>query len=138
MVKRFLTLSLILTTSLSVFSQNVTTTVEYINIPVPTAKKIAVDLLRGDSVASQLQFANLTIGKQTEKIDVQKQIIDKLEQKDQNNQTIITELNKKVTIFEKELLITQKELRKVKAKKTFTNLIMGGIVGVMTYLYITK
>lgn len=123
---------------MSVFSQNVTTTVEYINIPIPTAKKIAVDLLRGDSVASQLQFANLTIVKQTEKIDVQKQIIDKLEQKDQNNQIIITELNKKVTIFEKELLITQKELRKVKAKKTFTNLIMGGIVGVMTYLYITK
>jgi hypothetical protein len=123
---------------LSVFSQNVTTTVEYINIPVLTAKKIAVDLLKGDSAVSQLQFANLTIGKQSEKIEVQKQIIDRLEQKDQNNQIIVTELNKKVTIFEKELLITQKELRKVKAKKTFTNLIMGGIVGVMTYLYITK
>lgn len=123
---------------MSVFSQNVTTTVEYINIPVLTAKKIAVDLLKGDSAVSQLQFANLTIGKQSEKIEVQKQIIDRLEQKDQNNQIIVTELNKKVTIFEKELLITQKELRKVKAKKTFTNLIMGGIVGVMTYLYITK
>lgn len=124
--------------SLSVFSQNATTTVEYINIPIPTAKKIAVDLLRGDSAISQLQFANLTIGKQVEKLQVQKEIIDRLEQKDQNNGVIITELNKKVTIFEKELLITQKELRKVKAKKTFTNLIMGGLVGVMTYLYITK
>lgn len=124
--------------SLSVFSQNATTTVEYINIPIPTAKKIAVDLLRGDSAISQLQFANLTIGKQGEKLQVQKEIIDRLEQKDQNNGVIITELNKKVTIFEKELLITQKELRKVKAKKTFTNLIMGGLVGVMTYLYITK
>lgn len=124
--------------SLSVFSQNATTTVEYINIPIPTAKKIAVDLLRGDSAISQLQFANLTIGKQGEKLQVQKEIIDRLEQKDQNNGVIITELNKKVTIFEKELLITQKELRKVKAKKTFTNLIMGGLVGVMSYLYITK
>ena len=102
------------------------------------AKKIAVDLVKGDSAISQLGFANMTIAKQTEKITVQGEIITRLEQKDQNNSVIISELNKKVGIFEKELSNTQKELRKVKAKKTFSTIIMGGLVGVMTYLYITK
>ena len=123
---------------MSVFSQNVTKTEEYINIPIPMAKKIAVDLVKGDSAISQLRFAKMTIAKQTEKISVQGEIITRLEQKDQNNSVIISELNKKVGIFEKELSNTQKELRKVKAKKTFSTIIMGGLVGVMTYLYITK
>ncbi len=125
-------------TNLSVFSQNVTKTEEYINIPIPMAKKIAIDLVKGDSAISQLSFANMTIAKQTEKIIVQGEIITRLEQKDQNNSVIISELNKKVGIFEKELSNTQKELRKVKAKKTFSTIIMGGLVGVMTYLYISK
>jgi hypothetical protein len=49
-------------TSSYAFSQNATTTIEYINIPVPTVKKITIDLLRGDSALAQLDLSNRMIG----------------------------------------------------------------------------
>jgi hypothetical protein len=50
----------------------------------------------------------------------------------------VTELEKKVSVYQTELKNTQKELRKVKAKRTFGKIISGVIIGGLTYLYITK
>jgi hypothetical protein len=125
-------------TSLFAFSQNATTTVEYINIPVPTVKKITIDLLRGDSALSQLTLSNKFISELETKVSLQDKIIETQQKKEENFQKIIVDLEKKVTIYQGELKTTQKELRKIKAKKTFTNIIGGVIIGTLTYLYITK
>ena len=45
-----------ITSSLSLFSQNATPTVEYIKIPVPVVKNIVVDLVKGDSAKAQLKL----------------------------------------------------------------------------------
>jgi uncharacterized coiled-coil protein SlyX len=120
------------------FSQNATTTVEYINIPVPTVKKITIDLLKGDSALSQLTLSNKFISELETKVSLQDKIIETQQKKEENFQKIIVDLEKKVTIYQGELKTTQKELRKLKAKKTFTNIIGGVIIGTLTYLYITK
>jgi hypothetical protein len=125
-------------TSLFAFSQNATTTVEYINIPVPTVKKITIDLLKGDSALSQLTLSNKFISELETKVSLQDKIIETQQKKEENFQKIIVDLEKKVTIYQGELKTTQKELRKLKAKKTFTNIIGGVIIGTLTYLYITK
>lgn len=124
--------------SSSAFSQNVTTTTEYISIPVPTVKKITIDLLKGDSAFAQLELSNRMISELQSKNVLQGNIISNYEKKEQNYLTIVTELEKKVSIYQSELKTTQKELRKIKAKRTFTNIISGVIIGGLTYLYITK
>lgn len=124
--------------SSSVFSQNVTTTTEYISIPVPTVKKITIDLLKGDSAFAQLELSNRMISELQSKNVLQGNIISNYEKKEQNYLTVVTELEKKISIYQTELKTTQKELRKIKAKRTFTNIISGVIIGGLTYLYITK
>jgi hypothetical protein len=125
-------------TSSFAFSQNATTTIEYINIPVPTVKKITIDLLKGDSALSQLNLSNRFISELENKVLLQDKIIQTQQKKEENFQQIIVGLEKKVSIYESELKSTQKELRKLKAKRTFTNLIGGVLIGTLTYLYITK
>jgi peptidoglycan hydrolase CwlO-like protein len=69
---------------------------------------------------------------------LQDNIISNYEKKEQNYLGIVTELEKKVSVYQTELKNTQKELRKVKAKRTFGKIISGVIIGGLTYLYITK
>ena len=125
-------------TSSYAFSQNATTTIEYINIPVPTVKKITIDLLRGDSALAQLDLSNRMIVELQSKTVLQDNIISNYKKKEQNYLGIVTELEKKVSVYQTELKNTQKELRKVKAKRTFGKIISGVIIGGLTYLYITK
>ncbi len=125
-------------TSSFAFSQNATTTIEYINIPVPTVKKITIDLLKGDSAIVQLDLSNRMIVELQAKTVLQDNIISNYEKKEQNYLGIVTELGKKVSVYQTELKNTQKELKKVKAKRTFGKIISGVIIGGLTYLYITK
>ena len=125
-------------TSSYAFSQNATTTIEYINIPVPTVKKITIDLLRGDSALAQLDLSNRMIAELQSKTVLQDNMISNYEKKEQNYLGIVTELEKKVSVYQTELKNTQKELRKVKAKRTYGKIISGVIIGGLTYLYITK
>jgi hypothetical protein len=138
MVKKLVMLVLTIMTSSYAFSQNATTTIEYINIPVPTVKKITIDLLRGDSALAQLDLSNRMIAELQSKTVLQDNIISNYEKKEQNYLGIVTELEKKVSVYQTELKNTQKELRKVKAKRTYGKIISGVIIGGLTYLYITK
>jgi hypothetical protein len=138
MVKKLVMLVLTIMTSSYAFSQNATTTIEYINIPVPTVKKITIDLLRGDSALAQLDLSNRMIAELQSKTVLQDNIISNYEKKEQNYLGIVTELEKKVSVYQTELKNTQKELRKLKAKRTYGKIISGVIIGGLTYLYITK
>ena len=55
--------------SLSLFSQNVTQSQEFIKIPVPVVRKIVVDLVKGDSAMAQLHQSKLMIQELENKID---------------------------------------------------------------------
>ena len=123
------------------FSQTVTksyTDTQKIVLPVPVAKQIVIDLLRGDSAFAQLKMSNQHITELENMVSLKDSVIDKMKLKEENYNLIISDEKKKTEIYQKELKITQKELKRIKAKRTFTNIISGVLIGTLTYLYITK
>ncbi len=123
------------------FSQTVTksyTDTQKIVLPVPVAKQIVIDLLRGDSAFAQLKMSNQHIIELENIVSLKDSVIDKMKLKEENYNLIISDERKKTEIYQKELKITQKELKRIKAKRTFTNIISGVLIGTLTYLYITK
>ena len=123
------------------FSQTVTksyTDTQKIVLPVPVAKQIVIDLLRGDSAFAQLKMSNQHIIELENIVSLKDSVIDKMKLKEENYNLIISDEKKKTEIYQKELKITQKELKRIKAKRTFTNIISGVLIGTLSYLYITK
>jgi hypothetical protein len=102
------------------------------------AKQIVIDLLRGDSAFAQLKISNQHIIELENMVSLKDSVIDKMKLKEENYNLIISDERKKTEIYQKELKITQKELKRIKAKRTFTNIISGVLIGTLTYLYITK
>jgi len=107
-------------------------------LPVPVAKQIVIDLLKGDSAFAQLKMSNQHIIELENMVSLKDSVIDKMKLKEENYNLIISDERKKTEIYQKELKITQKELKRIKAKRTFTNIISGVLIGTLTYLYITK
>ena len=140
-VKKLILLIGILTLSLQGFSQNVTpsiTDTQVVVLPVKVAKEIAKDLLRGDSAITELKLANSQIKQLEIKSEYQDSIIIYLREKEKNYVTWIDGEKRKNEILNDEIKKTQKELKKVTAKKTFYNLVSGAIIVTLSYLYITK
>lgn len=140
-VKKLILLIGILTLSLQGFSQNVTpsiTDTQVVVLPVKVAKEIAKDLLRGDSAITELKLANSQIKQLEIKSEYQDSIIIYLREKEKNYITLIDGEKRKNEILNEEIKKTQKELKKVTAKKTFYNLVSGAIIVTLSYLYITK
>jgi uncharacterized coiled-coil protein SlyX len=125
-------------TSSSLFSQNATTTQEFIKIPVPVVKRIVVDLVKGDSAIAQLTQANLHIAELETKSQMQDDMISTFRTVDENNRKIIDGLERKVVILEGEFKTVSKELKKQKVKSKFTNLMSSGTILTLAYFLITK
>ena len=125
-------------TSSSLFSQNATTTQEFIKISVPVVKRIVVDLVKGDSAIAQLTQANLHIAELETKSQMQDDMISTFRTVDENNRKIIDGLERKVVILEGEFKTVSKELKKQKVKSKFTNLMSSGTILTLAYFLITK
>ncbi len=127
--------------SSTAFSQTVTKTytdTQKIVLPVPVAKQIVIDLLRGDSALSQLKITNQQVVELEQIIVLKDSVITKMKLKEDNYNLIIADERKKTEIYQDELKKTQKELKKLKAKRTFTRIISAVVIGTLTYLYIVK
>lgn len=124
--------------NLSLFSQNVTPTTEFIKIPVPVVKRIVIDLVRGDSAMAQLQQTNLQLAELEKKSKMQDSMIVAYKTVDVNNQKIISNLERKVEIVEGEYKTVSKELKKQKVKSKFTNLLSSGTILTLVYFLISK
>lgn len=124
--------------SLSLFSQTVTPTTEFIKIPVPVVKSIVVDLVRGDSAFAQLRQSNLLIQQLENKTKVQDSIIVSYKEVDSNNKEIITKLERKVVLLEGEFKTVSRELKKQKVKSKFTNILSSGTILTLLYFVISK
>jgi len=141
MVKKLILSLSILILNLPSFSQTVTqiyTDTENILLPVRVAKQVAKDLVKGDSCFAQLKLSDLHIKELENKTFIQDTIITTLKLKEQNYITLVEQERKKTLIYQEELKLTQKEIKKLKAKRTFGRITYGVIIGGLTYLYITK
>jgi hypothetical protein len=126
--------------SLPSFSQTVTQSKDsqVVVLPVKVAREVVKDLMRGDSAIAQLSLANIQISQLELKVVYQDSVIQKLKSKEDNYITLIDSEKRKNEILNDEIKTTQKELRKVKTKKTFSQIISGAIILTLSYLYITK
>ncbi len=140
MVKRLILLVILLTLSLPSFSQTVTQSKDsqVVVLPVKVAREVVKDLMRGDSAIAQLSLANIQITQLELKVTYQDSVIQKLKLKEDNYITLVESEKRKNEILNDEIKTTQKELRKVKTKKTFSQIISGAIILTLSYLYITK
>jgi uncharacterized coiled-coil protein SlyX len=138
MVKKLMLLGVMIISSLSLFSQNVTPTQEFIKIPVPTVRKIVVDLVKGDSAIAQLEQSNLMVTELEKKTTLQDNLITNYKQIDANNKIIITNLERKVDVVEKEFKTVAKELKRQKVKSKITNLAGSAVILTLTFFLITK
>jgi hypothetical protein len=75
------TLLVLLLLSLTSFSQKDTSKICF---PYPTAKKIAIDLVRGDSAIAELKLVNKLVWQLNDKIDTQDSIVKLYVVKEQN------------------------------------------------------
>ena len=115
MVKKLILSLSILILNLPSFSQTVTQTytdTENILLPVRVAKQVAKDLVKGDSCFAQLKLSNVHIKELENKTYIQDTIITTLKLKEQNYITLVEQERRKTLIYQDELKLAQKEIKK--------------------------
>jgi hypothetical protein len=125
---------------LTVFSQTDTTKVtESVKcLPVSTFKKIAEDLLRGDSVKFELELSNKEILKLEEKIILKDSITTILNKKEDNYKLTINTLDSKISFLEKFNDELSTDLKKQKVKNKFKGFLNNFIIITLITLLIIK
>lgn len=128
-------LIVILNLSLTAFSQTDTSN-KVKCFPVPVAKQIAKDLLRGDSAIAELKLVNEQLTKTEEKLVLKDSVIATMQIKEQNYTSIIDAQNQKYKVMEDYSKKLEFQLKKEKVKNKFTSIISGVAVLVLGTLLI--
>jgi hypothetical protein len=125
---------------LTVFSQTDTSKVtESVKcLPVSTFKKIAEDLLRGDSVKFELELSNKEILKLEEKIILKDSVTTILNKKEENYKLTISTLDSKISFLEKFNDELSTDLKKQKVKNKFKGFLNNFIIITLITLLIIK
>ena len=133
-----LLLMLLLVLPVMAFSQkgNVDTTT--ICIPYDVAKQIALDLNRLDSLTAIHKLTITELFQTQKKVDVQGIIITTMEQKEKNYDLQISKEKEKFGIVETQNEDLRKEVKKLKTKNTFIQIIGGVLITTLTVLSILK
>lgn len=128
---------LILTLNLSLTAFSQTDTSNKVKcFPVPVAKQIAKDLLRGDSAIAELKLVNEQLTKTEEKLVLKDSVIATMQIKEQNYVSIIDAQNQKYKVMEDYSKKLEFQLKKEKVKNKFTSIISGVAVLVLGTLLI--
>lgn len=114
-------------------------------ISIEDAQNCAIAKKQRTVLAERIVILDSNINYLSRSIDAANRTIGALQNKDENNKAIITQLQeqKKLMtdqrkIFEDEIKVVQTQLKKEKRKRFWTS--VGGVagIGIMAYLYITK
>ena len=129
---------LLLVLPVMAFSQkgNVDTTT--ICIPYDVAKQIALDLNRLDSLTAIHKLTITELFQTQKKVDVQGIIITTMEQKEKNYDLQITKEKEKFGIVETQNEDLRKEVKKLKTKNTFIQIIGGALLTALTVFSVLK
>ena len=131
-------LMLLLVLPVMAFSQkgNVDTTT--ICIPYNVAKQIALDLNRLDSLTAVHKLTITELFQTQKKVDVQGIIITTMEQKEKNYDLQITKEKEKFGIVETQNEDLRKEVKKLKTKNTFIQIIGAALLTTLTVFSVLK
>ena len=129
----------ILSLSLTAFSQTDTNNKEKVKcFPIHVAKQIAKDLLRGDSVITELKLTNEQLTKTEEKVVLKDSVISTMVIKEKNYISIIGAQDSKFTVMENYSKKLEFQLKKEKVKNKFTSILSGVAVLVLGTILIVN
>lgn len=127
-----------MTLSLTVFSQIDTGTNKVKCFPIPIVKLIVKDLLSGDSAKAQLKLTEQQLLETENKVVMKDSTIDIMKMKEINYGNIIESQNLKYGVLDSYTKEVEKKLKKEKVKNKFKSIVSVGIIGVLSFLLITK
>ena len=132
-------LTLILTTTLTAFSQTDTSKKESVKcFPVSTVKQIIKDLKSGDEAKAQLKLSDSLLVETEKKIIFKDNIISTMKEKEVGYVSIIDVQNQKYGVLESYTKKVELNLKKEKVKGKFKSILGTGAIAVLTFLLITK
>ena len=119
------------------FSQTVTDTSK-ITLTYPIAKRVALDLISGDSAKAMLKQKEIELSLVEKKIVYKDSIISIFKIKETNYINQVRSEQQKIEGWKQSYELLRKENRKLKVKSRFTKILSYTIIGGLGYLYITK
>ena len=123
MAKKLNLLALLLTLSLATFSQ--TGTNNTICFPDSTAKKIAIDLVRGDSAKAELTKTKILVDQLQEKITLQQRTVNVFADKVANYETQVDLFRKKEVKYNEIVTGLETDVKKFKRRNTYLKISVG-------------
>ena len=130
---------LILTLSLSLTAFSQTDTKEKLKcLPVSTFKKIAQDLLKGDSAIAELKLTNEQLVKTEEKVTLKDSVISTMVIKEKNYVEIIGTQDKKYEVLEGYTKKLEFQLKKEKVKGKFKSILGGSMIAILGVLLVIR
>lgn len=137
-MKKLIVLVLILTSKLTVFSQQDMDTLRVKCFPKETVKLIMADIVKGESAIKQLEITQKEL-KMVEKQSIKKDsMIILFREKEVGYNKMIDAEKEKYTIVKNFNEKLEKDLRKERTKNKFIITISTAAVGILTGLLITK
>jgi hypothetical protein len=131
-------LMLLLVLPVITFSQKGHVDTTTICIPYKAAKQMALDLNRLDSLTAVHKLTMTELFQTQKKVDIQGNIITTMEQKEKNYELQIEKEKEKFGIVETQNEDLRKEVKKLKTKNTFIQIIGGALITTLTVLSILK
>lgn len=119
------------------FSQIVTDTSK-ITLTYPIAKRIAIDLISGDSAKAILKQKEIELSLVEKKVVYKDSVISIFKIKETNYINQVRSEQQKIEGWQQSYELLRKENRKIKVKSRFTKILSYAIIGGLGYLYITK
>ena len=120
------------------FSQkgNIDTTT--ICVPYKAAKQMALDLNRLDSLTAVHKLTIIELTETQKKVDLQGNIITTMEQKEKNYELQIQKEKEKFGIVENQNEDLRKQVKKLKTKNAFIEIIGGALLTTLTVFSVLK
>ena len=137
-MKKLITLLTILLMSLTAFSQTGTDSIPVKTFPIPVVRLIAKDLLVGDSARALLSITEAQVKMTEQKVALKDSVINTMKIEEIKSRVIINAGNEKYNTLNAYTQQVEKDLKKEKVKNKFKSILSTGIIGVLTYLLITK
>lgn len=123
--------------SFTAFSQTDTTSTK-VPIPVTVLRQIAKDLTLGDLAKEELKLVQEQLKDANQKIDTQTQIIELLRKNETYYVQIIENGETSFLTLKDYVEKLEKENKKIKVRSKFKSVLLGGVIGGLVYLLITR
>ena len=120
------------------FSQKSKIDTTTICLPYKVAKQMALDLNKLDSLTEIHKLTTKELTETKKKVEVQSNIINVMETKEKNFELQIEKEKEKFGIVEKQNEDLRKQVKKLKAKNSFIEIIGGSLLTTLTVFSILK